>query len=457
MGCHPVAGRGAGPKDASSLVATTKSGAGRAAAALVAVALLAAVLAAAIGAGSAAAAPAPANAGLVVTGGSYKVVAGRLVGSATVDDSASKATGNWHASLVAALPRGEKLLRRSKERALQAGQSRTLPLAAKLPEGLPAGRLPVWFCARHQIALAELTKADGCRAVGAIVVPGSGPKAPASPGGGGSKPSSPPAAPGSPSAPGTPETTPPAKAPIPQIPTAPLSFTPEVPFQVSDPGGFYWADVPAGYDSSNRTETELFVWMHGCGGESGGDIYTVSPETVGEAATPRNWISISIGGRDGECWDPNTDVPLVFAALEDAETHFNIDRHRVFIGGYSSGGDLAYRTAFYNSSLFAGLLAENTAPFRDTGSTAAASLAAATTKFHVVHLAHLQDDEYPIGQVRGEIAQVEAAGFPTELIEEYGDHYNEPEEIVDGHLVGGTDNDLIFFLLPHLEDGWRSP
>jgi hypothetical protein len=454
MGCHPVAGWGGGAKDASSLVAKAKSGAGRAAAALVAVALLAAVL----GAGVASAAPAPANAGLVVTGGSYKVVGDRLVGSATVADAAGQATGNWHASLVAALPSGPKLLRRAKERALQAGQSRTLRLAAKLPEGLPAGRLPAFFCARHEIALGKLTKADGCRSVGVIVVaPGS--KAPASPGspGGGSKPSSPPAGSGSPPAPGAPETTPPAKAPIPQVPTAPLAFTPEVPFQVADPAGFYWADVPASYDRSNLSETELFVWMHGCGGDSGGDIYTVSPETVGEAATPRNWISISIGGRDGDCWEPNSDGALVYAAIEDAETHFNIDRHRVVIGGYSSGGDLAYRMIFYNSAYFAGILAENTAPFRDTGSTAAASLAAATTRFHVVHLAHLQDGEYPIGQVSGEIAQVEAAGFPTKLIEEYGDHYNEPGEMVAGHKVGGTDNDLITFLLPYLEAGWRSP
>jgi predicted esterase len=303
---------------------------------------------------------------------------------------------------------------------------------------------------RPQIALAGLTKADGCRAVGAIVVaaPKPGPSSPPA-SSGGAPPASPPDSGAAPA--------PSGKPPIPQIPTAPLPYTAGEPFPVSDPAGFYWADVPAAYDPSNLTPMTLFVWMHGCGGESGGDIYTVSPDLVAPHLTPRNWISISVGGRDGGCWEPNTDSALVLAALEDAETHFNVDRHRVFLGGYSSGGDLAYRTAFYNSSTFAGVLAENTAPFRDTGSTAAASLAAATTKFHVAHLAHLQDDEYPISQVQPEIEQLKAAGFPVELIEKDGTHSDEPGEVVNGHPVDGTDADLQNLLLPFLESDWRSP
>jgi hypothetical protein len=408
--------------------------------------IAAALLVVAFGAGTALAAP---GADLTVTAGSYKASAGRLTGSATIANKSGEATGLWKASLSVALPGGPRLLRRAQERAIQAGESKTLRLATKLPEGLPAGRHLVWFCARHQVAVPELSKAAGCRMVGAIVTPASAPPPPAPEGGGrgggggGETPPPPPP--------------PPTEHKIPQIPTDPLSFTPEVPFQVSDPAGFYWADVPPSYDQSNLTETTLFVWMHGCFGDSGGDIYTVSPETVGESATPRDWISISIGGRDGGCWDVNTDGALVYAAIEDAETHFNIDRHRIILGGYSSGGDLAYRTIFYNSTYFAGILAENTAPFRDTGSTPAASIAAASYRFPIVHLAHLQDDEYPIDQVRGEIGQLESAGFPVELIELYGDHYNEPGEMVDGHLVAGTDSDLIYWLLPYIDAGWRSP
>jgi hypothetical protein len=410
---------------------------------MVAIALLALAFATA----EAAASPSPE---LTITAGSFKVKAGRLTGSATVANEGAKATGLWTASLSVALPQRDKLLKRAHQRTIQVGESKTLRLGTNLPEGLPAGRHQVWFCARHQVAIATLTKAAGCRAVGVIDI--AAPSGPSAAGGGSTS-----ASPAPSSAPPAPPAPPTPKAPIPQVPTAPLAYEVNEPLLVNDPVGFYWVDVPESYDPSNLTPITLFVWMHGCGSESGGDIYTVSPETVGGTKIPRNWIAISVGGRDGECWDPDTDGALVFAAIEDTETHFNIDRHRVILGGYSSGGDLAYRTAFYNSSYFAGLLAENTAPFRDTGSAAPDSLAAATTKFHVAHLAHIQDEVYPIAQVRSEVGLMTGSGFPVELLELDGNHYNEPGEVVNGHKVAGTDADLIKFLLPFLEAGWRSP
>jgi predicted esterase len=116
------------------------------------------------------------------------------------------------------------------------------------------------------------------------------------------------------------------------------------------------------------------------------------------------------------------------------------------IGGFSSGGDLAYRTAFYNSTGFAGLLAVGTTPFRDTGSTQQASIAASTFKFHVVHLAHTEDEIYPIATVRQETDALTAAGFPVERVERPGSHYDEQ-----------TDANLQAVLLPHMADDWLSP
>ena len=121
------------------------------------------------------------------------------------------------------------------------------------------------------------------------------------------------------------------------------------------------------------------------------------------------------------------------------------------LGGYSSGGDLAYRLAFYHSLMVSGVLAENTSPFRDTGSTATQSLAAAQWKFNVVHLAHTEDEVYPIDGVRNEIATMQQAGFPVQLIERPGTHYD------NSTATSGTDYDLQTYLLPHLGDGWRSP
>lgn len=167
----------------------------------------------------------------------------------------------------------------------------------------------------------------------------------------------------------------------------------------------------------------------------------------------RSYIAISVGGRDGDCWDPNSDVPKVLGAVADAKTHFNINPRRVIIAGYSSGGDLAYRTIFDNAGEFAGILAENTSPFRDTGSTESQSLAAASWTFNDVHLAHTEDDTYPLDGVTTEINAMKDAGFPVTFLTAPGTHYD-PDDNVDDT---GTDNDLRRLLLPHINDGWLSP
>ncbi len=239
--------------------------------------------------------------------------------------------------------------------------------------------------------------------------------------------------------------------PVSSAPTNPISFTKGTPFTLNSPESNYWIYVPDSYDSTHATPTTLFVWLHGCGGESSGDIYNVSP------GGSQDWISIAVGGREDDCWDPTGDQSKVLAAIADVKTHFNINPRRVILGGYSSGGDLAYRTAFYNANSFAGVLAENTSPFRDTGSTQAASIAAASWKFHVVHLAHLQDTTYPIDGVRQETDAMVAAGFPLQRVEVDGGHYDDPGAIENGHMVPGTDADVVTYLLPHIDDGWLSP
>jgi pimeloyl-ACP methyl ester carboxylesterase len=249
----------------------------------------------------------------------------------------------------------------------------------------------------------------------------------------------------------------------PQSPPAaqPISTVP-IPHPVAEPffhaggGAEYWGFIPRSYDATNQTPTTLFVWLHGCGGEAEGDAWVVDPGA--EGGVPQDWMTLSLGGRDGGCWNPLAETePLLMAAIADFETHFNVNRRRVILGGYSSGGDLAYRTAFKHSSAFAGLLIENSAPFRDTEASEAELLGAATTKFPIVHLAHEQDMTYKLGEVEPEIAAVRAAGFPVELVKRPGEHWNEPGDVVAGHPVPGTDADILTYLLPHIDDGRLAP
>ncbi len=199
---------------------------------------------------------------------------------------------------------------------------------------------------------------------------------------------------------------------------------------------------------SHNTPISLFVWMHGCGGNAAGDMWTIAPSATRQT---QSYIAISIGGRDGACWQPGVDAPKVLAAIDDIARYFNINPRKIYLGGYSSGGDLTYRVGFENASRFAGLLVENSDPFRDTGATGTHLMAAASWKINVAHLHHLSDTTYPITTVRTNINTLIANGFPATLIEKAGTHYD-PDT-----ANSGTNYNLKTFLLPYLDAGWVSP
>lgn len=375
---------------------------------------------------------------LVVTSGSVGIAGQQLRGGFVVHNEGGRRSGATVARLVVRGPAGRAPAKRFALAPLAAGTARTVKVAAAAPTGLSPGEHPLAVCLAR------------CLAVGTLrVAAESGPVPQA-------RSDDPQSAPND-SAPSGPSDLPPlapeptAPEPVDTTPTDPIPFTAGTPFALSDQLTNYWVDVPPSYDPTHQTPAPLFVWLHGCGGRSDGDIWVVSPGGA------QDWISLAVGGREGDCWDPSADGPKVMAAIADVERHFSVDRHRVIVGGYSAGGDLAYRVAFCNAGSFAGVLAENTSPFRDTGSTQAASLAAASWKFPVVHLAHLQDTTYPVTQVRTETDAMAAAGFPVTRIELPGHHWDDPGDEVAGQPLPGTDADLRTYLLPHIDDGWRSP
>jgi poly(3-hydroxybutyrate) depolymerase len=204
------------------------------------------------------------------------------------------------------------------------------------------------------------------------------------------------------------------------------------------------------------------VWLHGCYGQAKYDISDVS-----ENANPsRNYIAIAPQGPDGGvdplpvCWNPGPDDAKVLTDIAQAETKFNINRRRVIIAGYSSGGDLAYRTIFYNADTFAGILAMNTDPFRDTGSTEQQSLAAAAWKFNIVQIAHDNDTTYPVAQVGPDMTDLQNAGYPVDYTVRPGHHYDAdtcPPNPPGPNCIGTT-YDIQHYLLPHVDaDGWLAP
>jgi predicted esterase len=386
------------------------------------------VLCLVLGAGPSTARPQhPARPDLKVANGGVHAANGRLSGSFTVVNSGRRGAGLSTASLAVRVAGKRRVIRRFAVPALGPLTSHRVTVAVAVPPGLPAGKRTLRACADSAGVIGERSESDNCRNVGTLTIALPGPGD------------------------GTPTPDPGSSTPPSSVPTDPVPYTKNSVFTLTSSKSTYWVYVPTAYDDSHNTPITLLVWLHGCGGMSSGDIYSVSP------GGSQSWVSITVGGREGDCWNVNDDTALVLAAISDIETHFNIAPRRIVLGGYSSGGDLAYRMAFYNAKLFAGLLIENSSPFRDTGSTQSASLAAAAWKFNVVHLAHLQDTTYPIDGVRTETDAVKNAGFPLTRIEVDGGHYDDAEAMENGHAVPGTDADVRTYLLPHLDDGWLAP
>ena len=226
----------------------------------------------------------------------------------------------------------------------------------------------------------------------------------------------------------------------------PLTFDDNGFFHLNSGESDYVGYSPDTYDDA--IPIHLFVWMHGGGGEAEADLWSIAPP---ESRSSQSYIAVSLGGREDQYWDTDSDGPKLLAAVADVQRYFNIDPRTIYVGGYSSGGDMAYRYGFENAGQFAGILVENSDPFRDTGSTPAALMAAASWKINVGHVAHLSDDVYPIETVQASFETLTTNGFPVSLIELPGKHYA-PD-------VGttGTNYDLVHSLLPFLELGWVSP
>jgi hypothetical protein len=408
---------------------------------------------------------------LTVSGGSIRLSAGWIVGSFTVRNVGRARAGHSQAELSMTVGRKHPRLGAFSVHSLRAGARAKVAVSVRSPSGTPAGSYVVLACADATQKVSETSGSDNCARVGRLRF--SSPSAPPGPTTGTPTTTTPTGTTPITATPFTP--TEPQPGPT-QIPTAPLTIEPDTPTLVHDSyagqAGSYYVATPPKYDATGNTPMRLLVWMHGCGGEAEGDTYEMmaSNELAGGETQDnenRDFIVISIGGTDDGCWNPDTDVVKVLMAVADVTTHFNIDRRHIFIAGYSSGGDLAYRTIFYNADEFAGILAVNTHPFRDTGSTEAQSTAAAAWKFNIAQVAHAQDTEYHPDActdclegggddpgVTPAMNDLRSDGYNVQYLIKPGTHSDEDDFV---HHTG-TDYDFRQYALPFIDNpAWESP
>lgn len=383
---------------------------------------------------------------LRITSGKVTGTGTTLIGSVVVRNAGRRAAAATSVALQAHRQGRSTELRRFAVRALRARRSTTVRIRTRRG-ALRSGTYSLRACADARSKVKERSERNNCRTVGTLVVTGPVPSVPTP---------APVPAPDAPPAPAPAPGTAPYAPPGTPAPCATPACRPLSPLTVgdrialSDPAGTYWAYVPSDYPTDHSRPVRLLVWLHGCGGESAGDIYNVAdywPET--------DYVAIAPDGAEGGCWNTATHPSRVFTAINDAVSRFNIDLRRVIIGGYSSGGDLSYRTALENPRSFAGVLVHNTSPFRDTGRSADAYRADVTARGggyapRVFHLHNTADGTYPIAGVRSEIDQLRGfAGF--------GDRVTLQEQ-PGGHYEPTTDADVQTTLVRgHMDDDWQAP
>lgn len=200
--------------------------------------------------------------------------------------------------------------------------------------------------------------------------------------------------------------------------------TQDCPFTEDEDGFFtltssessYVVRLPVGYDTSNPTPTRLLVSLHGCGDTAYNHAtWAAVPYALRDT---QDYIAISLGGRDGQCWSGLQDKPKVDAAIAHVRSCFYVHQKKIVLGGYSSGGDLTFVTSMADAATYAGILILHSDLQQNVGpANVDSTLAGAAWKLNIAMRAGVNDGVYPIAKVREDYASMVAAGFPAQLVE----------------------------------------
>jgi predicted esterase len=199
-------------------------------------------------------------------------------------------------------------------------------------------------------------------------------------------------------------------------------------FKLQSARSDYVVRLPVDYDAANPKPYPMVVGMHGCG-DNAYNFGTWAVTTF-DGRSKQDYIAISIGGRDGQCWSTPADEQIVFAAIEDVRQYIYAHDRKITLAGFSSGGALAYYMGLKYADRFAGLLVQHSAiPGR------ANAIKNAPRKIAIAATGAMSDNFFPPATYNADWAALRAAGFPLETREKAGGH-------------DGTSDEWRDFLLP---------
>jgi predicted esterase len=111
----------------------------------------------------------------------------------------------------------------------------------------------------------------------------------------------------------------------------------------------YVLSAPKGY--SPKKSWPLILSLHGAGGNGPMEL---SFQWASVRSKWRGFIAAPSGNPPGAQWFPAQE-PFVLAVLKDAMTRANIDANRVYVNGFSNGGNGAWYYGEYHPGIFAAM------------------------------------------------------------------------------------------------------
>src|SRR4029077_17590412 len=106
----------------------------------------------------------------------------------------------------------------------------------------------------------------------------------------------------------------------------------------------YYIDIPTGYDPTKPYP--ILFGGAGCGGADNTNASSGGFAVLGTSNPNAIQVGLGyIGGGFSQNGADNPEMPFFDAVLKDVETSYCVDKGRVFVGGYSSGGWLSYMLA----------------------------------------------------------------------------------------------------------------
>jgi len=181
----------------------------------------------------------------------------------------------------------------------------------------------------------------------------------------------------------------------------------------------YYLRLPKSYDKTKPYP--MFIALHGCGDSAANfGTWAAAPPA---ARSTLGYIAVSVGGRDGGCWDVAKDGALVDSVMTHARARVYAHDQKVFIGGYSSGGALAYKYGLDHADKLAGILIENSGLYSAVGAgQVMGELQQAQWKIQIAHTANRGDTVFPLAEVQKDWQKMQSLGFPLVSTVQEGTH-----------------------------------